>query len=51
MTDKKKAVVPLSGELDSTTVLAMASVADYETYALSFRYGQRHSVELNSRLG
>jgi 7-cyano-7-deazaguanine synthase in queuosine biosynthesis len=48
MTDKKKALVLLSGGLDSTTVLAMANAADYETYVLSFRYGQRHRVELDS---
>lgn len=42
------AVVLLSGGLDSATVLAIARAGGYRTHALSFRYGQRHSVELES---
>jgi 7-cyano-7-deazaguanine synthase len=42
----KKAVVLLSGGLDSTTTLAIAHDEGYDTYAMSFRYGQRHAVEL-----
>ena len=45
---KKPAVVLLSGGLDSTTVLAIAKSQDYDPYALSFRYGQRHAIELES---
>jgi len=44
----KPAVVLLSGGLDSTTVLAIAKDQGYEPSALSFRYGQRHEVELDS---
>ncbi len=42
------AVVLLSGGLDSTTVLAIAHAEGYVPHALSFRYGQRHSVELDA---
>ncbi|NRB78541.1 MAG: 7-cyano-7-deazaguanine synthase QueC [Saccharospirillaceae bacterium] len=42
----KKAVVLLSGGLDSVTVLAMAQQQGYECHAMSFDYGQRHSSEL-----
>jgi len=41
-----KAVVLLSGGVDSTTVMAIAKAEGYEIYSLSFRYGQRHSVEV-----
>lgn len=43
---KKRAIVLLSGGLDSTTVLAIAKSEGYDCYALSFKYGQRHSYEL-----
>lgn len=43
---QKRAVVLLSGGLDSSTVLAMAINEGYTCTALSFRYGQRHTVEL-----
>jgi 7-cyano-7-deazaguanine synthase len=44
----RKAVVLLSGGLDSTTVLAIAKAEGFELYAMSFRYGQRHVVELKA---
>src|ERR1700680_1574053 len=44
----KPAVILLSGGLDSTTVLAIARAEGYVPYALSFQYGQRHSVELDA---
>ncbi len=43
-----KAVILLSGGLDSATVLAIASQQGCECYAMSFNYGQRHAVELNA---
>jgi 7-cyano-7-deazaguanine synthase len=44
----EKAVVLLSGGIDSSTALAMAKAAGYKTYALSFDYHQRHKRELQS---
>jgi 7-cyano-7-deazaguanine synthase len=46
--ERKKAVVLLSGGLDSATVLAIARSEGYEPYALSFAYGQRHAWELEA---
>ncbi len=43
---KRPAVVLLSGGLDSATVLAIAQADGYAVHAISFRYGQRHQVEL-----
>lgn len=46
MTDAGRAVVLLSGGIDSSTTLAQATSEGYECYALSFDYAQRHAVEL-----
>lgn len=44
--NNKKAVILLSGGLDSSTISAIAVNEGYDVYALSFSYGQRHNVEL-----
>ncbi len=44
----KKAVVLSSGGMDSTTAMAIAIKGGYEVYSLSFQYGQRHVIELES---
>jgi 7-cyano-7-deazaguanine synthase len=44
----KRAVVLLSGGIDSTTTLAIAIAEGHETYALSLEYGQRHQIEIQA---
>ena len=50
MRSASRAIVLLSGGLDSATVLAMARARGYECYALSVEYGQRHGAELNAAM-
>ena len=45
---RPRAVVLLSGGMDSATTLAVARRDGHDSYALSFRYGQRHAVELEA---
>lgn len=44
----KRAVVLLSGGVDSTTTLAIAKSEGFDVYALTFRYGQRHEIEVQA---
>lgn len=48
MTEPRRAVVLLSGGLDSTTAAAIARSENFDLYALSFHYGQRHAFELKA---
>ncbi|MGM0451624.1 MAG: 7-cyano-7-deazaguanine synthase QueC [Thermodesulfobacteriota bacterium] len=48
MTDGKRAVVLVSGGLDSATTLAIACFKQFECYSLSFDYGQRHRFEITA---
>ena len=48
MRNSKKAIILLSGGLDSATTLAIAKKLGFDCYALSFNYKQRHMSELNA---
>jgi 7-cyano-7-deazaguanine synthase len=48
MTPQKPAVLLLSGGLDSTTMLAHAVAEGFDVHAMTFRYGQRHSAEIDA---
>ncbi len=48
MTEQKRAVILLSGGLDSATLVAMVHAQGYSCYTLSFDYGQRHRAELHA---
>lgn len=48
MSSSKRAVVLVSGGLDSATVLAMAKAEGYQCHPLTFDYGQRHQAEMNA---
>ena len=48
MSSSRKAVVLLSGGLDSTTVLAIAQSQGFVAHAMTFRYGQRHEIEIDA---
>jgi 7-cyano-7-deazaguanine synthase len=50
MKNDLKAVILLSGGIDSATTMAIAENMGFDIYALSFRYGQRHAIELESAL-
>ena len=48
LTQRKPAIILLSGGLDSATVLALAKEQGFDTYCLTFKYGQKHEAELNA---
>jgi 7-cyano-7-deazaguanine synthase len=48
MPDPRRAVLLLSGGLDSTTMLAHAVASGYDVHAMTFRYGQRHATEIEA---